>query len=148
MKNSVFDTSEFKIFQKNRKPRLKSRIKDNFYFKQEDINIVLKNARTFEVLSKYLVLTKKGSNFQCFCPKCKDFSSRTIMRVSKRLDRYKCYRCGNSGSTPISFLQMYHGCTFSEAIRIILKNFYENKDIKEIPTRKNGIEMNKSEFPF
>jgi DNA primase len=138
---------KFKFILKS-KPRLKSRIKDNFYFRQEDINIILKNVSTFEVLSKYLVLTRKGSDFECYCPRCKDFSSRTLMRVSKRLNRYKCFRCGNSGATPMTFLIMYHNCTFNESIKIILKNFYRNTNIKEIATQKYAIEMKKSEFPF
>ena len=65
------------------------------------------------VLSNYLSLTKKGSNYTCCCPfheeKTPSFS------VSPQKSIYHCFGCGKGGNV-LSFIMDYEGLNFIEAV--------------------------------
>ena len=65
------------------------------------------------VLSNYLSLTKKGSNYTCCCPfheeKTPSFS------VSPQKSIYHCFGCGKGGNV-LSFIMDYEGLNFVEAV--------------------------------
>ena len=86
------------------------------YFSEEIIAEVQQKNDIVDVISQYVHLQKKGSNYTCCCPfhneKTPSFS------VSRSKQMYKCFGCGEGGSV-ITFLQKYENFTFPEAIKFL-----------------------------
>lgn len=86
------------------------------YFSEEIIAEVQQRNDIVDVISQYVHLQKKGSNYVCCCPfhneKTPSFS------VNQTRQMYKCFGCGEGGSV-ITFLQKYENYTFPEAIRYL-----------------------------
>ncbi|MBQ8247308.1 MAG: DNA primase [Lachnospiraceae bacterium] len=86
------------------------------YFSEEIIAEVQQRNDIVDVISQYVHLQKKGSNYTCCCPfhneKTPSFS------VNQARQMYKCFGCGEGGSV-ITFLQKYENFTFPEAIKYL-----------------------------
>lgn len=86
------------------------------YFSEEIIAEVQQKNDIVDVISQYVHLQKKGSNYTCCCPfhneKTPSFS------VNQARQMYKCFGCGEGGSV-ITFLQKYENFTFPEAIKFL-----------------------------
>ena len=86
------------------------------YFSEEIIAEVQQRNDIVDVISQYVHLQKKGSNYTCCCPfhneKTPSFS------VNQARQMYKCFGCGEGGSV-ITFLQKYENYTFPEAIKYL-----------------------------
>lgn len=86
------------------------------YFSEEIIAEVQQRNDIVDVISQYVHLQKKGSNYMACCPfhseKTPSFS------VSRSRQLYKCFGCGEGGSV-ITFLQKYENYSFPEAIRML-----------------------------
>ncbi len=86
------------------------------YFSEEIIAEVQQRNDIVDVISQYVHLQKKGSNYMACCPfhseKTPSFS------VSRSRQLYKCFGCGEGGSV-ITFIQKYENYTFPEAIRVL-----------------------------
>lgn len=86
------------------------------YFSEEIIAEVQQRNDIVDVISQYVHLQKKGSNYMACCPfhseKTPSFS------VSRSRQLYKCFGCGEGGSV-ITFLQKYENYSFPEAIRVL-----------------------------
>lgn len=86
------------------------------YFSEEIIAEVQQRNDIVDVISQYVHLQKKGSNYMACCPfhseKTPSFS------VSRSRQLYKCFGCGEGGSV-ITFLQKYENYSFPEAIRTL-----------------------------
>lgn len=86
------------------------------YFSEEIIAEVQQRNDIVDVISQYVHLQKKGSNYMACCPfhseKTPSFS------VSRSRQLYKCFGCGEGGSV-ITFLQKYENYSFPEAIKVL-----------------------------
>ena len=65
------------------------------------------------VLSNYLSLTKKGSNYTCCCPFHEE--KTPSVSVSPQKSIYHCFGCGKGGNV-LSFIMDYEGLNFVEAV--------------------------------
>ena len=86
------------------------------YYPEELIEEVRQKNDIVDVISGYVGLQKKGSNYVCCCPfhseKTPSFS------VSRSRQIYKCFGCGEAGNV-VTFVMKYENCTFQEAMKIL-----------------------------
>ena len=86
------------------------------YYPEELIEEVRQRNDIVDVISGYVGLQKKGSNYMCCCPfhgeKTPSFS------VNRARQIYKCFGCGEGGNV-LTFVMKYENCTFLEAMKIL-----------------------------
>ncbi len=86
------------------------------FYPEELIEEVRQKSDIVDVISGYVSLQKKGSNYMCCCPfhgeKTPSFS------VNRARQIYKCFGCGEGGNV-ITFVMKYENCAFPEALRIL-----------------------------
>lgn len=119
------------------------------YFSEEIIAEVQQRNDIVDVISQYVHLQKKGSNYMACCPfhseKTPSFS------VSRSRQLYKCFGCGEGGSV-ITFLQKYENYSFPEAIKVLAERAgveLPQEELSEIAKRKESrrarlLEVNKA----
>lgn len=99
------------------------------YYPEELIEEVRQKSDIVDVISGYVSLQKKGSNYMCCCPfhgeKTPSFS------VNRAKQIYKCFGCGEGGNV-LTFVMKYENCTFPEALRMLAE--------------KAGVELPKAEY--
>lgn len=99
------------------------------YYPEELIEEVRQKNDIVDVISGYVGLQKKGSNYMCCCPfhgeKTPSFS------VNRARQIYKCFGCGEGGNV-LTFVMKYENCTFPEAMKILAD--------------KAGIELPQAEY--
>ena len=86
------------------------------YYPEELIEEVRQKNDIVDVISGYIGLQRKGSNYVCCCP----FHSEKTpsFAVSRSRQIYKCFGCGEGGNV-VTFVMKYENCTFPEAIQIL-----------------------------
>ena len=86
------------------------------YYPEEIVEEVRSRNDIVDVISGYVKLQKKGSNYFGLCPfhneKSPSFS------VSPQKQMYYCFGCGAGGNV-ITFLMEYESYTFSEALKVL-----------------------------
>jgi len=106
---------------------------DNFF---EKINNLAKQISIVEIISNYVDLKKKGSNYEGICPFHPDSSPSLIVNDQKRM--YKCFSC-NAGGGVFQFVQNKEKVNIYEAIKIVCKLAnIENDFIKNISNFKEN----------
>src|SRR5688500_15153816 len=77
---------------------------------------VKNQADIIRVVSDYVTLKKRGTNYIACCP----FHSEKTpsFNVSQSKGIYKCYGCGVGGGI-FNFVMQIEGCDFPEAVRIV-----------------------------
>lgn len=99
------------------------------YYPEELVEEVRQKSDIVDVISSYISLQKKGSNYMCCCPfhgeKTPSFS------VNRARQIYKCFGCGEGGNV-ITFVMKYENCTFPEALRMLAE--------------KAGVELPRAEY--
>lgn len=99
------------------------------YYPEELVEEVRQKNDIVDVVSSYIRLEKKGSNYMCCCPfhgeKTPSFS------VNRAKQIYKCFGCGEGGNV-LTFVMKYENCTFPEALRMLAE--------------KAGVELPKAEY--
>jgi DNA primase len=99
------------------------------YYPEELIEEVRQKNDIVDVISGYVGLQKKGSNYMCCCPfhgeKTPSFS------VNRARQIYKCFGCGEGGNV-LTFVMKYENCSFQEAMQILAD--------------KAGVELPKAEY--
>ncbi|MBK7956721.1 MAG: hypothetical protein IPK03_00500 [Bacteroidetes bacterium] len=97
---------------------------------------IIDAARIEDVLSDFMTLKKRGSNYIGNCPfhneKTPSFS------VSPAKGIYKCFGCGVSG-TSVSFLMEHEQFSYPDALRFLAKKFHI--EIEEIESSKESKEL-------
>lgn len=88
--------------------------------KSDTIDFILGEIKIDQVISQFVNLRRRGTNFLGQCP----FHSETIPSfvVSDSKQIYKCFGCGKSGNA-ISFVMEIKKCNLKEAIDHISSNF-------------------------
>ena len=99
------------------------------YYPEELVEEVRQKSDIVDVISGYVSLQKKGSNYMCCCPfhgeKTPSFS------VNRARQIYKCFGCGEGGNV-LTFVMKYENCTFPEALKMLAE--------------KAGVELPKAEY--
>lgn len=113
------------------------------YYPEELVEEVRQKNDIVDVISGYIGLQKKGSNYMCCCPfhgeKTPSFS------VSRGRQIYKCFGCGEGGNV-FTFVMKYENCTFPEAMKILaekagveLPQVEYSEDAKRRETRRQRL---------
>lgn len=86
------------------------------YYPEELIEEVRTRNDIVEVISGYVRLQKKGSNYFGLCPFHNEKSPSFSVSPGKQM--YYCFGCGAGGNV-ITFLMEYENQTFPEAVRTL-----------------------------
>jgi len=84
-----------------------------------DIQEVRRQFPLVEVVSRWVELKRRGSEFVGLCPFHADTNpSFTVYHGKDGIDRYRCFACTEGGDV-LDFICGIHGCELSEAIKIL-----------------------------
>ncbi|MBO4668251.1 MAG: DNA primase [Bacilli bacterium] len=97
---------------------------------QIDAKMIVEKSDIVAVISHYLSLEKKGSNYMAVCPFHDD--TKPSLTVNREKKWFKCFACNTSGNA-IDFVKKYKNVSFLEAV----------KEVAEI----SGIDINIRENP-
>ncbi|QQY78610.1 DNA primase [Mycoplasma mycoides subsp. capri] len=107
------------------------------YISNEKINEIISQVSIVDVISSYLHLIKKGSNYLAICPFHNDSNPSLTISPEKRI--YTCFSCKASGNV-INFVKDYEHVDFLTALKTVcdkanisldeLKNY--NQPIKDL----------------
>ena len=90
-----------------------------------DFSTVRRDNPLLEVISRYVELVKRGSEFAGLCPFHHDKKpSLTVYNSSDGLMRYRCFACGagSEGGDVIDFIVALEGVTITEACKMLSSN--------------------------
>lgn len=89
----------------------------------ESIDAIKHAADIVEVVSQYVTLTKKASNYVAFCP-FEEWRSSDIplFCVNVQFQIYKCFCCGCSGDS-VKFVMDIRGIGYQEALQNLADKF-------------------------
>lgn len=118
------------------------------YYPEELIEEVRTRNDIVEVISGYVRLQKKGSNYFGLCPFHNEKSPSFSVSPGKQM--YYCFGCGAGGNV-ITFLMEYENQTFPEAVRtlaqragIALPEADDSKEARQADSRRTKLlEINK-----
>lgn len=123
------------------------------YYPEELIEEIRQKNDIVDVISGYVGLQKKGSNYVCCCP----FHSEKTPSFSVNRNRqiYKCFGCGEGGNV-VTFVMKYENCTFQEAVKmlaekagVVLPQVEYSEEAKRRETRRQKLlEVNKEAAKF
>lgn len=86
------------------------------YYPEEIVEEVRQRNDIVDVISGYVGLQKRGSNYVCCCPFHGEKTPSFYVSRSKQI--YKCFGCGEGGNVT-SFVMKYENCTFPEAVKML-----------------------------
>ena len=86
------------------------------YYPEEIVEEVRQRNDIVDVISGYVGLQKRGSNYVCCCPFHGEKTPSFYVSRSKQI--YKCFGCGEGGNVT-SFVMKYENCSFPEAVKML-----------------------------
>ena len=86
------------------------------YYPEEIVEEVRSRNDIVDVISGYVRLQKKGSNYFGLCPFHNEKSPSFSVSPGKQM--YYCFGCGAGGNV-ITFLMEYENYTFAEALKVL-----------------------------
>lgn len=84
------------------------------------VDRIYASANIVEVISDFISLTKKGTNYQACCPFHGEKTPSFVVSPSKGI--YKCFGCGKGGNA-ISFVMEHESMTYVEALKFIARKY-------------------------
>lgn len=96
---------------------------------QETIQQIVNRIDIIEIISSFIRLKKRGTNYIGLCPFHNEKTPSFTVSPSKEI--YKCFGCGRSGNT-ISFLMEHEKYSYVEALRWLAAKY--NVEIEETET--------------
>src|SRR5664279_3707538 len=93
---------------------------------QETIQQIVSRIDIIEIISSFIKLKKRGTNYIGLCPFHNEKSPSFTVSPSKEI--YKCFGCGRSGNT-ISFLMEHEKYSYVEALKWLAAKY--NVEIEE-----------------
>lgn len=93
---------------------------------KEDINKIQEASKIEELVSEYVNLKKRGSNYIGLCPFHNEKTPSFVVSPAKNI--YKCFGCGAAGGS-INFIMDHEQYTYPEALKFLARKF--NIDISE-----------------
>ncbi len=88
----------------------------DMYYPDDIVEEVRQRNDIVDVISSYVRLTKKGSNYFGLCPFHSEKTGSFSVTPSKQM--FYCFGCHEGGNV-ISFIQKYENMTFPEAVRLL-----------------------------
>ena len=86
------------------------------YYSDTVIDEVISRNDIVDVISSYVKLQKKGSNYFGLCPFHNERTGSFCVSASKQM--YYCFGCGAGGSV-VTFIMQYENYTFTEALKLL-----------------------------
>ncbi|HAF26194.1 MAG TPA: DNA primase [Lachnospiraceae bacterium] len=86
------------------------------YYSDELVEEVRTRNDIVDVVSSYVRMKKKGSNYVGLCPFHSEKTGSFMVNPSMQI--YKCFGC-NKGGNVFSFMMEYEGLTFPEAVKVL-----------------------------
>ena len=80
---------------------------------QEIVNDILQKADIVDIISRYLSVKKKGTNYVAVCPFHDDHDPSMVISPTKQI--YKCFVCGNAGNV-FNFVSNFEVDTISAPV--------------------------------
>ncbi len=96
---------------------------------QETIQQIVSRIDIIEIISSFIKLKKRGTNYIGLCPFHNEKTPSFTVSPSKEI--YKCFGCGRSGNT-VSFLMEHEKYSYVEALRWLAAKY--NVEIEETET--------------
>lgn len=96
-----------------------------------------KKANIIDVISHYIHLEKRGSNYLALCPFHDDHNLGNFS-VNEEKQIFKCFSCGESGGS-IAFVKKYENCSWIDAAKIVCKICNINEPRLEALNKKEVI---------
>src|SRR6266481_1384621 len=93
---------------------------------QETIQQIVSRIDIIEIVSSFIKLKKRGTNYIGLCPFHNEKTPSFTVSPSKEI--YKCFGCGRSGNT-ISFLMEHEKFSYVEALKWLASRY--NVEIEE-----------------
>jgi DNA primase len=123
------------------------------YYPEELIEEVRQKNDIVDVISGYIGLQKKGSNYWCCCPFHGEKTPSFAVNSARQI--YKCFGCGEGGNV-LTFVMKYENCSFTEAMQILadkagieLPKAQYSEEAKRRETRRQRLlEVNKEAAKF
>ena len=104
---------------------------------QQAVEQIKEKLDIVDVVSKYVVLKKTGSNYQGICPFHNEKTPSFVVSGNKQI--FKCFGCGESGNV-ITFIMKLENVDFLTAVEILCKNcgmqMPSNADNEEMQRKK------------
>jgi DNA primase len=123
------------------------------YYPEELVEEVRQKNDIVDVISGYIGLQKKGSNYVCCCPFHGEKTPSFCVNRARQI--YKCFGCGEGGNV-LTFVMRYENCSFQEAMKILadragveLPQAEYSEEAKRRETRRQKLlEVNKEAAKF
>src|SRR5450631_4786288 len=96
---------------------------------QETIQQIVSRIDIIEIISSFIKLKKRGTNYIGLCPFHNEKTPSFTVSPSKEI--YKCFGCGRSGNS-ISFLMEHEKYSYAESLRWLAAKY--NVEIEETET--------------
>jgi DNA primase len=87
---------------------------------QRSIQEITEAARIEDVVSDFITLKRRGSNFTGLCPFHNEKSPSFSVNPARNI--FKCFGCGEGGD-PISFVMKHENVSYPDALRFIAKKY-------------------------
>ncbi|ETS92786.1 CHC2 zinc finger domain protein, partial [Fusobacterium sp. CM21] len=84
------------------------------FYSEEIVDEVREKNDIVDVISPYVRLTRRGSNYVGLCPFHSEKTPSFSVNGSKQI--FHCFGCGVGGNS-ISFVMKYENLTFTEAVK-------------------------------
>lgn len=145
----IHRTTPKKYYFGNRK-----RIKCAIQYEQASINQVIYNTLLSGVINDFTPLKKlKNGDYRGACPFCYKGgkTNMTYLRVSDRLNRFKCFSCGIGGLNSVGFLLRYFNQPFDFVIRYVNYKYHNNYYVlieKPVVMKKQSLIDETDLLPF
>lgn len=98
---------------------------------QDTVNKILDTAEIVDVVSDFVSLKKRGSNYIACCPFHNEKTPSFSVSPSKGI--YHCFGCGKTGSA-VGFVMEHESLTYPEALRYLAKKYgIEIREEEESP---------------
>ncbi len=118
------------------------------YYPEEILEEVRMRNDIVDVVSEYVKIQKKGSNYFGLCPFHNEHSPSFSVSPSKQM--YYCFGCGAGGNV-ITFIMEYENYTFPEALKLLAERGgvklpeaeYSKEERRQADLRSTLLDMNK-----
>ncbi|MCX6246302.1 MAG: DNA primase [Bacteroidetes bacterium] len=110
----------------------------------DTISNILSAARIEEVISDFVSLKRRGTNYIGLCPFHNEKTPSFTVSPAKGI--FKCFGCGKAGNT-VNFLMEHEHYTYPEALRFLAKR-YHIEIAEEVQTPEKIQEQNEKETLF
>ena len=87
---------------------------------KETVDRIYAAANIVEVVSDFVTLKRKGTNYQACCPFHNERTPSFVVSPAKGL--YKCFGCGKGGNA-VTFVMEHEKISYSEALKYVAKKY-------------------------